>query len=44
MSLSDQHKEAVRSWVPRVRRTLEQHIDEVQLRRLGLKANGKHTC
>jgi hypothetical protein len=43
MSLSDQHKEAVRSWVPRLRRTLEKHFEEVQLSRLGLKPNGKHT-
>ncbi len=43
MRLSDQHKEAVRSWVPRLHQTLEKHFEEVQLRRLGLKPNGKHT-
>ena len=42
MRLSDEHKEAVRSWVPRLRQTLEKHFEEVQLGRLGLKPNGKH--
>lgn len=42
-ALSDQHKVAVRSWVPKLRQTLEKHFEEVQLRRLGLKPNGKHT-
>lgn len=41
-ALSDQHKEAVRSWVPRVRRILEDEF-AAQLERLGLKASGKHT-
>jgi hypothetical protein len=43
MSLSDEHKEAVRSWVPKLRQTLEKHFEEVHLIRLGLKPNGKHT-
>ncbi len=43
MRLSDEHKEAVRSWVPRLRQTLEKHFEEVHLKRLGLKPNGKHT-
>ena len=41
-ALSDQHKEAVRSWVPRVRRVLEAEF-AAQLDRLGLKPSGKHT-
>ena len=42
MSLSDQHKDAVRSWVPRVRRALEDEF-AAQLERLGLKPNGMNT-
>ncbi|MBL8529772.1 MAG: Eco57I restriction-modification methylase domain-containing protein [Burkholderiales bacterium] len=42
-ALSDQHKEAVRSWVPKLRQTLEKHFEEVHLKRLGLRSNGKHT-
>jgi len=41
-ALSDQHKEAVRSWVPKVRRVLEEEF-AAQLERLGLKPSGKHT-
>jgi len=41
-ALSDQHKEAVRSWVPRVRRVLEDEF-AAQLERLGLKPSGKQT-
>lgn len=41
-ALSDQQKEAVRSWVPRVRRVLEDEF-AAQLERLGLKPSGKHT-
>ena len=41
-ALSDRHKEAVKSWVPRVRRALEQDF-AAQLERLGIKANGNHT-
>jgi hypothetical protein len=41
-ALSDQHKEAVRSWVPRVRRMLEDEF-AAQLERLGFKPSGKHT-
>ena len=41
-ALTDEHKEAVKSWVPRVRRVLEEEYD-AQLDRLGLKRNGKHT-
>ena len=39
--LSDRHKEAVRSWVPRVRRTLEEDF-AAQLDRLGLRADGRY--
>jgi Eco57I restriction-modification methylase len=42
-ALSDQHKVAVRSWVPKVRQTLEKHFEEAHLKRLGLRPNGKHT-
>ena len=41
-ALTDQHKEAVKAWVPRLRRLLEGEF-EAQLDRLGLKRNGKHT-
>jgi hypothetical protein len=41
-ALSGQHKEAVRSWVPKVRRVLEDEF-AAQLERLGLKQSGKHT-
>jgi hypothetical protein len=40
-ALSDQHKEAVRSWVPRVRRVLEGEF-AAQLERLGCTPSGKH--
>ena len=39
---SDRHKEAVRSWAPRVRKTLEEDF-AAQLDRLGLQADGRHT-
>ena len=41
-SLTDRHKEAVKGWVPKVRRILEEEF-EAQLDRLGLKPSGKHT-
>ena len=41
-ALSDRHKEAVRSWAPRVRKTLEEDF-AAQLDRLGMQANGRHT-
>ncbi len=41
-ALSDRHKEAVKSWVPRVRKVLEQDF-AAQLERLGMKPSGKHT-
>ena len=41
-ALTDRHKEAVKAWVPRVRRVLEEEF-EAQLDRLGLKPNGKDT-
>ena len=41
-ALTDQHKEAVKSWVPKVRRVLEEEY-EAQLDRLGLKRDGNHT-
>lgn len=41
-ALSGQHKEAVRSWVPKVRRLLEDEF-AAQLERLGLKPDGTHT-
>ena len=40
-ALTDQHKEAVKTWVLKVRRVLEEEF-EAQLDRLGLKPNGKH--
>ena len=41
-ALSDLHKEAVKSWVPRARKTIEQDF-AAQLERLGIKPSGKHT-
>lgn len=41
-ALSDRHKEAVKSWVLKVRRELEKDF-AAQLERLGLKGSGKHT-
>ena len=41
-ALTDQHKEAVKAWVPKLRRLLEEEF-EAQLDRLGLKRNGEHT-
>ena len=41
-ALPDQHKEAVRSWAPKVRKVLERDF-AAQLDRLGLKASGRHT-
>jgi hypothetical protein len=41
-ALTDQHKEAVKNWVPNVRRLLEVEF-EAQLDRMGLKRSGKHT-
>ena len=38
---SDRHKEAVRSWAPRVRKTLEEDF-AAQLDRLGMQADGRH--
>jgi hypothetical protein len=40
-TLSDQHKEAVRAWVPKVRLLIEDEF-AAQLNRLGLQPNGKH--
>jgi len=40
-ALSDQHKDAVRSWVPKVRRVLENEFLG-QLERLGLRRDGEH--
>lgn len=40
-ALSDSHKEAVRSWVPKVRKALDDEFG-AQLQRLGLRRNGKH--
>ena len=40
-ALSDRHKEAVRSWVPKVRRVLEEDLT-AQLERLGVRPDGKH--
>ena len=39
---SDRHKEAVRSWAPKVRKTLEEDF-AAQLDRLGLRPDGRHT-
>ena len=41
-ALTDQHKEAVKGWVPKLRRLLEEEF-EAQLDRLGLKRSGNHT-
>ena len=41
-ALSDPYKEAVKSWVPQVRKALEQDF-AAQLERLGMKPSGKHT-
>lgn len=40
-ALSDRHKDAVKTWVPKVRRVLENDFAD-QLARLGLKPDGKH--
>ena len=40
-ALSDRHKDAVRSWVPKVRRVLEEDLT-AQLERLGVRRDGKH--
>ena len=40
-ALSDPYKEAVKSWVPQVRKALEQDF-AAQLERLGMKPSGKH--
>lgn len=40
-ALSDPHKEAVKSWAPKVRRLLEKDF-AAQLDRLGLEADGRH--
>ena len=42
VALSDQHKEAVKSWVPKVRKALEMDLS-AQLTRLGVRAGGKVT-
>ena len=41
-ALSDRHKEAVRSWAPLARETLEERFAD-ELDRLGLKEHGGHT-
>jgi hypothetical protein len=41
-ALSDSHKEAVKAWVPKVRRVLDEDF-VAQLERLGLRRDGKHT-
>ncbi len=41
-TLSDRHKEAVKSWVPKVRRVLEKDL-AAQLTRLGILEGGKQT-
>jgi len=40
VALSDQHKEAVKSWVPKARKLLETDL-AAQLARLGIQASGK---
>ena len=40
-ALSDPYKEAVKSWVPQVRKALEQDFS-AQLERLGMKPSGEH--
>lgn len=42
VALSDQHKEAVKSWVPKARKLLETDL-AAQLKRLGIDAAGKIT-
>lgn len=42
VALSDQHKEAVKSWVPKARKLLETDLG-AQLKRLGIDATGKVT-
>lgn len=42
VALSDQHKEAVKSWVPKARKLLETDL-AAQLKRLGIDAAGKVT-
>ena len=42
VALSDQHKDAVKNWVPKVRRVLEKDLT-AQLTRLGVRAGGKIT-
>lgn len=42
VALSDQHKEAVKSWVPKVRKVFEKDL-AAQLTRLGVRAGGKVT-
>ena len=39
-ALSDKHKEAVKSWAPKVRKVLENDL-ATQLRRLGILSTGK---
>lgn len=41
-ALSDQHKEAVRSWAPQARKALETDFG-AHLERLGMRPNGRHT-
>ena len=41
-ALSDPYKEAVKSWVPQVRKAIEQDF-AAQLERLGMKPSGRHT-
>lgn len=41
LALSQQHKEAVKAWVPKLRRVLEDEF-AAQLERLGLQRSGKH--
>ncbi len=40
--LSDRHKEAVRNWVPRLRKVLENDF-QAQLTRFGFRRDGKHS-
>jgi hypothetical protein len=40
-ALSDKHKEAIKGWVPKARRQLEEEFG-AQLDRLGLRRSGKH--
>jgi len=41
--LSDSHKEAVKGWVPRLRKLLEEDF-ETQLKRFGFSRDGRHTA